>query len=227
MKKLREKIAGEIVTSPSPHRTLKKWRKIFDISSTELANFTGKSPSYVSDYESGRRASPGISTLNMFINAFLEIDKQRGYPTAKCFIADNQDDAILAINEFTRSISIEEFFRIINGKILVKPRNTRNIMGYTIVDSLKAILNFSSSDYHQVYGWSTERCLIFTDVSLGRSPMVAIRAHPLTPSAVVYLETSKVDALARKIAMVEDVVLGTSDMKTDEMIRVFNELIRT
>jgi len=76
--RLAEKIAGEITLSPQPGRTIRKWRVIFDISQTELAKVLGISPSVLSDYESGRRKSPGIQNIKRIIEALFEIDEKRG-----------------------------------------------------------------------------------------------------------------------------------------------------
>ena len=74
---LAEKIAGEITLSPKPGQTIRKWRTAFDISQTELANFLELSPSVISDYESGRRKSPGILIVKKVIEAFLGIDEKK------------------------------------------------------------------------------------------------------------------------------------------------------
>ena len=218
VQQLLEKVSGEIVMSPIPNETLKKWREIFHIAPSELARFTGRSPSYISDYESGRRPSPGINTIKMFVEAFIAIDRDRGSPVANSYVFENRHTAILDIREFSHPVDMHGFMGSLDGKILVEPNRKRDIMGYTVIDSLKAILNFSSADYHQVYGWSSERCLIFTDVSMGRSPMVAIRAHPMTPAAVVYQRPDSIDALAKKIARVENVYLGETPLALDVLI---------
>jgi len=81
----------------------------------------------------------------------------------------------------------------------------------------------NSSDYLKIYGWSTERALIFTDVFFGRSPMVAIRAHPLTPAMVVYLRPGNVDPLAVKLAKLEGIPLVSTDMELNELIMKFKD----
>ena len=221
---LKEKIAGELVMSPKTHETLKKWREIFHITPSELARFTDRTPSYISDYESGRRPSPGINTIKMFVDAFVAIDRERGAPVAKNYFFEKKHDAILDIMEFAYPIKMEDFMKMIDGDILVHPRINRDIMGYTVIDSLKAILNFSSADYHQIYGWSSERCLIFSDVVMGRSPMVAIRAHPMTPTAVIYQRPESIDELAKKIARIENVYLGQTPLELDELINRLKEI---
>jgi len=75
---LSEKIAGEITLSPVPGQTIRKWRGVFGISQTDLAKCLKLSPSVISDYESGRRKSPGIQTIKKIIEALVEIDERNG-----------------------------------------------------------------------------------------------------------------------------------------------------
>ena len=88
----------------------------------------------------------------------------------------------------------------------------------SIVDSLKAILSLGSDDYLKIYGWNTERALIFTNVHYGRSPMVAVRAHPLTPGMVVYVQPEKTDPLAVKLARLEGIPLVTTDLDVEGVV---------
>ena len=76
----------------------------------------------------------------------------------------------------------------------------------------------------KIYGWSIERALIFTDVHYGRSPMVAIRAHPLTPAMVVYLKPDRTDPLAIKLAEKEGIPLVTTEMAVDRLVDRMNAL---
>ena len=46
-----------------------------------------------------------------------------------------------------------------------------------------------AADHIRVYGWSTERALVFSGIKYGRSPMIAIRVHPMKPAMVVYTAT--------------------------------------
>ena len=56
---LAKNIAGEVTLSINPNETLKKWREIFGLTQIEVAKQLGVSPSVISDYEAGRRKSPG------------------------------------------------------------------------------------------------------------------------------------------------------------------------
>src|SRR3989338_7237401 len=80
MEKLSNEIAGEIVLSPNPGSTMKKWREIFAISQTELAHYLKLSSSTISDYEGNRRKSPGSGIISRFVDSLFEIDKSRGNP---------------------------------------------------------------------------------------------------------------------------------------------------
>ena len=75
---LEEKIAGEISISENPGETMRKWREEFQVAKVDLSRTMDISPSMISDYESGRRKSPGIATIKKFVFALTEIDRARG-----------------------------------------------------------------------------------------------------------------------------------------------------
>ena len=74
---LAEKMAGEITLSDSPGLALKKWRLNFEIAPGVLSDRLGVSPSVISDYESGRRKSPGTAVVGKIVDALLAIDEER------------------------------------------------------------------------------------------------------------------------------------------------------
>ena len=217
---LSEKIAGEITLSPTPGKTIRKWRNIFNISQTDLAKYLSLSPSVVSDYESGRRKSPGIQTVKKIINALIEIDIERGGKILHQYdsMIETQE-GILEIMEYPMSINVERFIKKIDGNILTKSKIglKKNVKGFTLVDSVKTIETINSGDYSQLYGWSTERAIIFTGIRYGRSPMIAIRVHPVKPTLVVYHRPGSVDSLAIKLADRENIPLVTTSISFDEL----------
>ena len=75
---LAEKMAGEITLSDSPGKALKKWRMAFEIPQAVLADEMGMSPSVISDYESGRRRSPGTAVVGRIVDTILSIDQANG-----------------------------------------------------------------------------------------------------------------------------------------------------
>ena len=218
---LSEKIAGEITLSPKPGRTIRKWRNIFNISQTELANFLELSPSVISDYESGRRKSPGIQTIKKIIEALIKIDEKKGGKTLQRYksIIQAPEEGIIEIREYPYPISAEKFINQINGHLLTSKStgSKKNVKGFTLIDSVKVIETLNSTDYTNLYGWSTERALIFTGISYGRSPMIAIRIHPVKPTIVVYHKPGSVDSLAIKLAERENIPLVVTNLSLEDL----------
>lgn len=219
VEEFKQRIAGEITISSDPGKTIRKWREEFGISQHQLADAMGVSHSVVSDYESGRRKSPGVTVIRKMVEAFIDLDMQNGSPVISRYNPEFKLECILAMDEFQQGVPMDGFIEAIGGRNMNPDRlPSKNVCGFTVVDSLKAILSLSSEDYLKIYGWNIERALIFTNVHYGRSPMVAIRAHPLTPAMVVYLQPEAVDPLAVKLARLEGIPLVVTDYSVEELI---------
>lgn len=216
---VREKIAGEICLSDEPGRTIRKWREQFKISQQELSKHLGVSPSVISDYEAGRRKSPGIVTVRKIVDAFLEIDEKTGGGILKQYSLAAKTDSIISIKEFAVEVLASDLVDKIEGENLTPAISLdRHIHGYTVIDSVRAITSLSSFDYLKIYGWSSQRALIFTGVRFGRSPMIAIRAHPLKPALVVYQKPEQVDELAIRLAELEGIPLVKSELAVSDLV---------
>jgi putative transcriptional regulator len=219
---LSEKIAGEITLSPKPGKTIRKWRNIFGISQTKLALYLKLSPSVISDYESGRRQSPGIRTVKKIIEGFINIDEKKGGKIVHQYDSMvSKHDGIIEIKEYPYTINVENFINSISGKILTSGKIglKKKVKGFTLVDSIKTIENITPIDYANLYGWSPERALIFTGIRYGRSPMIAVRVHPVKPTIVVYHKPGAVDKLAIKLAERENIPLVTTDLSLDDLTK--------
>jgi len=222
---LREKIAGEITLSTDPGRTIRKWREEFGISQQELARYMAVSPSVISDYESGRRKSPGIVIVRKIVDGLINLDERNGGTVLKRYQLGGKSDCIISIGEFKMGMPLREFLNVIGGSNLTTDVSLdRDIHGFTVINSVKAITSLSSMDYLKIYGWSSERALIFTDVKFGRSPMIAIRAHPLKPALVVYHQPENVDKLAIRLAMLEGIPLVRTEMGLEELVEILEHL---
>ena len=216
---LKEKIAGEITLSNEPGMTMRKWREDFGLSQHQLAEAMDVSHSVISDYESGRRKSPGSGIIKKMVDALIKLDKDVGSPTISKYLPESVLECIIAMGEFRSGVPMDRFIEEMGGTNLNPDRvPSRMVYGYTIVDSLKAILQLNSNDYMKIYGWSTERALIFTDVTFGRSPMIAIRAHPLSPAVVVYQRPGSIDDLAIKLARLESIPLVSTDLDVKDIV---------
>lgn len=215
---LTRRMAGEIVVSERPGETLRKWREIFQLSQKELATLLKVNPSVVCDFEKGRRASPGIVTVRKFVEAMVDYDSSHGGKVVNNMTGTRTNEAIVDIREFTSGISIETIIEKIEGEVLAGSEEIieRPIYGYTMVDSLKAITTFNA--FGEMYGWSNERAVFFSGVHYGRSPMIAVRAHPVKPRMAVYVKPKAVDPLAPKLADMEKVVLVKTDLDENTIV---------
>lgn len=225
--RLAKDITGEIVLSEAPEQVLKKWRGIFGFSQKKVADYMDITSSVISDYESGRRKSPGINIIKRYVNSLLSIDMKRGGPVIKTFTQSvghsGLSKAIMDIKEFPSGIPITDFCKKIQSTILTKKAPTeREIYGYTIIDSVKAIMELSYNQLINLYGTTTQRALIFTGVSTGKTPMVAIKLTNLQPGLVVLHGLDKVDEVAMNIAEVEGIPVALC--KTESIDEVLEKL---
>ena len=222
---VREKIAGEICLSEEPGRTIRKWREQFHISQQDLSKHLGVSPSVISDYEAGRRKSPGIATVRKIVDAFLDIDEKVGGQILKQYSLAAKTDSIISIKEFAVEVLASDLVDKIEGENLTPAIGLdEHIHGYTVIDSVRAIISLSSFDYLKIYGWSSQRALIFTGVQFGRSPMIAIRAHPLKPAMVVYQKPEQVDELAIRLAELENIPLVRTQLAVGDLVEKLQAL---
>jgi putative transcriptional regulator len=224
-------IAGEITLAENPGRVMRKWREQFDVAQHELANQLDISPSVISDYESGRRKSPRVETIRKFAESLIAIDEKRGGQIVNAFIRllgqEIPSDILLDIREFPAAISAKLLTDHLECKTVVPDIiQEREIFGYTTIDSLRAILQLTPDQMVKLYGATPHRAAIFTRVSTGRSPMVAIRTSQMglgsavRPSVVVLHGPKRVDPVAKKIAQIENIPLYLSRLKeTEDLIR--------
>lgn len=222
---LGSKVAGEIVLSEDVGSAIKKWREIFGLTQKELSLALGISTSVVSDYENGRRRSPGVGTVKRLVNTLLSEDEKRGGRVIRAYerMAGNDinSSAIMDMREFSSPMSCREFSRVVKGKVVAnRERVGRRVYGYTVIDSPAAILDLSSEEFLRLYGLTSERALVFTKVSSGRSPFIAIRVSSLKPGLVVLHGLVEVDPLALKIAEKEKIPVILSQLhSSSELVK--------
>lgn len=235
MDKLAMTIAGEIALSSDPGGSMKKWREIFAIHQTELANFLKVSSSTISDYEGGRRKNPGIGVVSRLVNALINIDKNRGGKVVKQLEKDFKQEESKAFesHEFASGIKATDFVKKINGEVVCLPHKVKEetIFGYTVIDSLKVILEVPVHEYMQLYGKTPNRALVFRHVENGRSPMIAVKvgrfSTDMKPSIIIlngtFTAEKPVDPIAIKIAESEKIPLITTAMPIEEIVKALTE----
>ncbi len=219
MEQLKVKIAGEIALSDNPGAAMKKWREVFSISQTELAQHLKITPSTISDYEGNRRKSPGIHVIRRFIDALFVIDSTNGGKIAAQFKQADQAEEYFKIYNFQREVSLKELAKLLDAKVLAgeSKLNSKTVFGCTILDSLKVILELPYESFVKVYSNTSQRALLFTRVETGRSPMVAVRVTPIKPALVILHGVTEVDKLAVKIAETEGIPLLVTNVNLDEI----------
>jgi putative transcriptional regulator len=232
LQRLAETMAGEICLSENdPGAIMKRWRERFEISQKDLAQHLDVSPSVISDYESGRRKSPRVETIKRFVEGLIAMDAASGGRIAtaleKLVSPEIASDAILDSREFGLPIPARFLVENLECKVLThKSLLDRDIYGYTALDSVKAIVTLTPQQLLRLYGGTTQRAAILTNVTTGRSPMVAIKASQIgtsiavKPAVVILQGVNELDPLAVRIADSIHIPLCVSDIRTaDELVK--------
>jgi len=94
----------------------------------------------------------------------------------------------------------------------------KEIYGYTVIDSLKAITELPFTELVKMYGITTQRALIFTKTTTGKTPMVALKLTNLHPGLVILHGLQDVNDVAKRIAEVESIPLAVCKMESVEDI---------
>jgi len=209
------KIAGSVVASSDAGREMKAWREKLGIRQKALADYLDISASVLSDYESGRRPSPGVKFVRKYVEALVRLDEGKGRVVSK-LVSSSQDEAILSIGEFHSPVEASKLLKAVSGTVLAGNPKAVRLYGFTVVDSIKTIYALSGYDFYRIFGATTERALVFTKVGMGRSPLVAIRVSQLKPRVVVIHGPKEVDPLAIDLARREGLVLALSNATSEE-----------
>src|SRR5487761_2150647 len=211
-------IAGDVVTSENAGDAMRKWRKRIAVKQAIVAREMGISPSVLSDYESGRRASPGVGFIKRYVGALVKLDESHHKLLAR-EVEPKDKSAILAIGEFKEPVKAQRLVEVVGGNVVTgAERLDTDIYGYTVLDSIKTIYALSGFDFYKIYGATTERLLVFTKVGLGRSPMVAIRVVHLKPRMVILLGPKTIDEIAKALAEKERIILALVGRQTEEEV---------
>jgi putative transcriptional regulator len=128
--------------------------------------------------------------------------------------------------EYPYPIPVQKLIKEIDGEVVTSAAISldRSIKGFTLIDGIETIKTLTAANYPNLYGWSTERALVFTRIEYGRSPMIAIRIHPVKPSLVVYHHPGGVDPLAVQLAERENLPLVITNIPLEKLRKKLVEL---
>jgi len=228
-RELARRIGGEITLSADPGATIRKWRTDFDVSQTELAGSLDVSSSVISDYESGRRESPGIGFVRRVVDGLLDIDEARGGDRirqyARVVSAGFDSDVVADLREYPRTVPLDRFYDAIDATE-VQSGDADRVSGHTVINSIAVITRLSSEEFYRLYGQSTSRALVFTDITRGESPLVAQRVVTPTPNAIVLHDITEDDLWehAPKLARADGLSLALTQQPHEEMLDALSQL---
>jgi putative transcriptional regulator len=226
---LARRIAGEIILSSKPGATMRKWRELFAVSQMSLSDKMIVSSSVISDYESGRRPSPGTKFVRRFVWALLKIDEERGgrflHEFAK--LTSSPSNAIVDLREFPIPVRVEYLCKAIEGKtVACLDTYVKEVNGYTVVDSRRAVETLSGSEFSQLFGATTERALVFTNIENCISSMLIVRVGNLKPRVVVFHGTQP-DEYSIRLAEYDRIPLIYSGLPSVErLVKALRKLYR-
>ena len=227
---LARRIAGEIIFSSRPGSTMKKWRELFAVSQVSLSErMLLSSSTVISDYESGRRKSPGAKFIRRFVWALLTIDEEKGSRFIREFakLTSSPTMAIVDLREFPIPVRVEYLCRAINGEVVRgTDKFVKEVNGYTVVDARKAVEALSGLEYAQLFGATTERAMVFTNVEDPALAMMIVRVSNLKPRVVVFHRV-KPDEAAIKLADYEQIpVIYSSAPSLELLVKSLRKLYR-
>ena len=133
--------------------------------------------------------SPGTAVVGKIVDTLLAMDEENEGKHIQKFstmlFSNVEDDVIYDIHEYATAIPLKDFSDAIGCSLLCGSMD-QVLFGYTVVNSLNAIMQFSSEEFNRIYGWSTERAVVFTNVSTGKSRMVRSGLRPSNPDVWCY-----------------------------------------
>jgi putative transcriptional regulator len=102
----------------------------------------------------------------------------------------------------------------------------KEVNGYTVVDSRKAVEALSGLEYSQLFGATTERALVFTNVDSPALAMMLVRVSHLKPRVVVFHRV-KPDEEAIKLAEYEQIpLIYSTSPSLEQLVKSLRKLYR-
>jgi len=226
---LARRIAGEVILSSRPGATMRKWRELFAVSQMSLSEKMLLNASVISDYESGRRKSPGAKFIRRFVLGLLQIDEEKGSRFIREFakLTSSPSMAIVDLREFPIPVRVEYLCKAISGEVVAgAEKYVKEVHGYTVVDARKAVEVLSGLEYAQLFGATTDRALIFTNVENPSLAMMMVRVSHLKPGVVVFHRVEPDEATV-KLAEYEQIpIIYSASPSLEQLVKSLRKLYR-
>lgn len=221
---LANKIAGELVFSADVGKSIQKWRTNLRISQRELAGRMKIGPSVVSDYESGRRKSPGARMIRKIVECMLLIDfeKRQALSLAGAMPLSESaiDENIITLVPFSGPKSVEEVARNTEGSIVAGEKSKKTVSdGCVVIDSLGKE-NLSFSDLRKICDSCHGKASVFTKPSDGCSVIITSKIVGIYPSCVIFYgvkDLIELSSIALSIADSEGIPVIISSIQSKDL----------
>jgi len=130
-----------------------------------------------------------------------------------------------AIREYPTTVPLRRFYSDI-GATEVVTGSDPTVAGHTVINSIAAISRLSSEEFYRLYGQSTNRALVFSDVTSGEGPLVAQRVVTPTPTAVVLHGVSEAELWehAPELARTDGYSLAVTDRPLGDVLETLRGL---
>jgi len=122
---------------------------------------------------------------------------------------------------------VEYLCKAISGEVIAPvDKYVKEVNGYTVVDSRKAVEAFSGQEFAQLFGASTDRALVFTNVENPSLVMMIVRVSSLKPRVVVFHRV-KPDEAAVKLAEYEQIpLIYSASPSVEQLVKSLRKLYR-
>ncbi|MEM3587356.1 MAG: hypothetical protein QXO71_08565, partial [Candidatus Jordarchaeaceae archaeon] len=102
----------------------------------------------------------------------------------------------------------------------------RNLLGYMVIDSISAFRELSGDAFLKLYDSTSERGVIFTNASTGRSPLITIKINTRKPGLIVLHGLTEPDPLAVELAKKEGIPLAICKIESvEDIIKELRQVI--
>jgi putative transcriptional regulator len=135
--------------------------------------------------------------------------------------------AVVDLREFPIPVRVEYLCKAIGGEVVAsKEKYVKEINGYTVIDSRRAVEAYSGLEYSQLFGATTERALVFTNVESGALLMMMVRVSSLKPKIVVFHKTMP-DEESIRIAEYEQIpIIYSTAPSVEQLVKSLRKLYR-
>jgi putative transcriptional regulator len=135
-----QKILGDVVANEEYGLVMRKWRELFNVTQAEIASELKVKPSVISDYESSRRKSPGITFIRTYVETIMKLRKEEARRDVNKQLDLIGSDERLVLYNFKKTISSEKLVKKLKAKTLTKSKELGISGSVVFFDNISKLL---------------------------------------------------------------------------------------